>query len=169
VQTVLISFLLCFSVDRECQVFSGKTSSVCMVTPWEIYFCTSHVQKNRSTHEKGANIACTTTVVKCKSLTRRKRMDVLISCACTVSIVGRSIYLSPLVLSSLVSFFVDHQLPIYLDMLVVVTSSVYNVTESSVGHPAVLPDLAVAAGLDIKRGELVERVAEYGGEEVSVV
>jgi hypothetical protein len=36
----------------------------------------------------------------------------------------------------------------------------------SVGPPAALPDLAVGAGEDVERGELVERVAEHGGEEV---
>jgi hypothetical protein len=36
----------------------------------------------------------------------------------------------------------------------------------SVGPPAVTPDLAGGAGEDVERGELVERVAEHGGEEV---
>lgn len=39
-------------------------------------------------------------------------------------------------------------------------------TDRSVGPPAVCPDLAGGAGQDVERGELVERVAEHGGEEV---
>jgi hypothetical protein len=67
-----------------------------------------------------------------QSLTRRKRMDVMILIYMHGLNRRRLIYLSPCVVvySSLLSFFVD-QLPIYLDKLVVVTSSVYNVTELS--------------------------------------
>lgn len=38
--------------------------------------------------------------------------------------------------------------------------------DPSVGPPAVFPDLAGGAGQDVELGELVERVAEHGGEEV---
>ena len=38
--------------------------------------------------------------------------------------------------------------------------------DPSVGPPAVCPDLACGAGQDVECGELVERVAEHGGEEV---
>jgi hypothetical protein len=90
--------------------------------------------------KKEANIACTTTVVKCKSLLKGTMVKPYAIINTTQKngfadlmrmhgVNRRWIYLSPLVLSSLVYFFVDHQLPIYLDMLVAVTSSVYNVAE----------------------------------------